>query len=693
MRKILALLLAGLFLILFFIAVTVNQVVDTASDPDVITGMIDDAELYDYAYDNIIGNLVHDMVDKGIEVNTGLDDSSSPTVLKFEDTDAATLAITNLIEMLVPREYVKEKLEEGLNGVVPYARGETDEFEIDLEVQERVRAVPEAVRQLVSELDLTERIIADILVPQLDSFMDDISGQALGIEFTSAEIESSARQLFEPVWLEGQLFGAIDEITPYFAGDTDSFNVVLKFDDRVTVIGTILKNKLSSEDTLYNLVFSQVIDPLIEQTVAQSTSVGFGIALTEAEVVATFAAIAPRDWVQEQGEGVIDALIAYLVGATDTLEYSVDLADRKLTAVTELQSLAKTKLESTLAGIPNCATPLDLLGASQDIQSQQLPRCVAGGQVTINAALAIFLPVMNSQVEAFVAGQVPSEVAYTQADLEAQLGGTFDTVIDVRRRISDGVSFTDQDLIAMMAGDSSAASRADAENNLQILADGIAFSEEDITNSLTPLAQQQFDDIRGYVNTGLSLRWILWVLVLIPLLVIALIGGKGWAGRLKWAGGVAVVSAVIVYGGIAVAWSFNDIAQDYIPDYGSKVSAEFKADYPRLGAEIESGELDARFERALDSWQGGWRNQTIPWIIVGAVVFAIGVAWPRFTEKEGVRMGTGPSYKGSSPSPASTSGFSVPKEWGDDADGESADATPEDSSDTPDDKKSEGTTT
>ena len=364
MRKILAVLLAGLFLILFFVATTVNQVVDTASDPGVITGMLDDADAYDYVYDNIVGNLVHDMVDKGIEVNSGLDDTAAPTVLNFDDPDAAALAITNLIETLVPREYVQEKLEESLNGVVPYAKGETDEFTIDLEVQERVRQVTTAVREVVEDLDLSERIIEDLLVPQLDQFSDQVSTQALGIELTDAEIEAAVREIFEPVWLEGQLFAAIDEITPFFAGDADSFNVVLKFDDRAVVIGRILKDKLVKDDTLYNLVFNQVVDPLIEQTVAQSTSVGFGISLTEAEVVSTFEVIAPRDWVQEQGEGVIDALIDYLVGKSDELSYTVDLSDRKVTATEELQELALSKLAGTLEAIPACTTPAEVLGMS-----------------------------------------------------------------------------------------------------------------------------------------------------------------------------------------------------------------------------------------------------------------------------------------------------------------------------------------
>lgn len=648
MRKFIAVVLAGLFLILFFVAVTVNQVVDTATDPGVVIGMVNDADSYDYVYDNIFGNLVHDMVENGIEIDSGLEEGSPPTVLTFDDPDEAAESLLGLFETLVPREYVREKFEESLQGVVPYAKGETDEFTIDLEVQERVRSVPGAARKLVSDLNLSERVIDDLLVPQLDKFSAQISGQALGINFTDEEIEANARLIFAPEWLEAQLFSAIDEVTPYFAGDSDSFNVTLQFDDRIYVIGTILKDKLNTQQTLYNLVFTQVVDPLIQQTVAQSTSVGFGISLTELEVTNAFEIIAPRDWVTEQGDGVVDALIEYLVGDTDSLSYTVDLSDRKVAATTELQALARRKLETTLGDIPACTSPAEVIGAGQDLQQYQLPRCITGGQTMIDLAMSTYGTLMDDEVATFVGNQVPNEVAYSLADFESQVGGGIDTVDDVRRRVIEGVNFSDRDLVELMAGDDSPQSIADAEKTLKILANGVLFTEQNINDYLTPEGQQQLDDIRGYVNLGLSLRWLLWVLVLIPLAIIAFIGGRGWVGRLKWAGGVAVVCGLIVYGGIAVAWSFNDFAQGYIPDYGAEVSDEFMADYPRLGAELESDESIKRFERALNSWQKGWRNQTFPWIVLGAVAFAAGTVIPLVTAK---RDGKAPTpTKSSSPS-------------------------------------------
>jgi len=691
MRKVLAVLLAGLFLILFFVAVTVNQVVDTASDPDVVTGMLDDAEMYDYAYDNIIANLVHDMVSKGIEIESGLGDTSAPTVLIFDDPDAAALAITSFIETIVPREYVRDKIEEGMKGLVPYARGEVDTFTMDLEVQGRVRAVPGAARQVIADLDLTERVIEDLLIPQLDSFTGQISGQALGINLTEAEIEAAARQIFAAEWLEAQLFGAIDEITPYFAGDADSFSVDLQLGDRAAIIGQILKDKLVRQETLYNLVFAQVIDPLIQQTVAQSTSVGFGIALTEAEVVESFEVIAPKQWVQDLGEGVIDALIAYMVGETDSLAYRVDLADRKIAASTELKALALRKLNAALDGIPTCSSPADALGATQDIRSQQLPRCIAGGQPMIDLALNTFAPIMSQQVTNFVQAQVPSEVSYSQADFEAQIGGSLEFVDEIRAQIAEGISFSDRDLVDMIASDSSRQAQADAERVLQTLADGFVFTEENITGELSLAERKQLNDIRGYAGIGLSVRWVLWILVLIPLAAIAFIGASDWAGRLKWAGGVAAVSALIVYGGIATAWPLNDLAQEILPDYGARVNHDFRIDYPKLSAELESGELNVRFERLMGSWQQGWRNQTVPWIVAGAVAFAVGIALPRFGGKKGIRMGGGPSYTGSRPKPSS-SGFAIPKDWGDAPEGEeTADAEP-DVPDKPDRKPTGGST-
>ena len=112
---------------------------------------------------------------------------------------------------------------------MPYAAGQTDEFKIDLEVQDRVRALPDSVRTLVTELRLVQQLTDDILVPQMSDFNSQISGSGLGIEFTQKENETNARLIFAPEWVEKQLFQTVDELTPYFVGDSDGFSVCLLY--------------------------------------------------------------------------------------------------------------------------------------------------------------------------------------------------------------------------------------------------------------------------------------------------------------------------------------------------------------------------------------------------------------------------------------------------------------------------------
>ena len=661
MRKTLAIVLAGLFLVLFLIVVTVNHAVNTASDPEVIIGMVNDAEAYDYVYDNIVANLVHDMVEQGIAIDAGLTDTSSATDFTFDDPDAAYLAIIGLIEDLVPREYVKEKFEEGLRQTAPYLKGESDEFTIDLEVQERVRQIPVAVRALVADLELTGQVVDDLLIPRVAEFNSLVSSDALGIEFSDQEIEDLARLVFTKSWLEGQLFGAIDEITPYFAGDVESFDVVFRFDSRVVIIGEVLKEKLASEDTLYTLVFAQVIDPLIQQTVAQSTSVGFGVALSEKEVTEAFEVIAPPQWVREQGDGVIDALSNYLIGHADELRYSVELAERKRAATFELQVLARQKLRAVLNEIPACTTPQDALGATQDQSAGRLPRCLVGGAGTANLVLLAFGPTVDQQVASFIETQVPDRLSYSLADFESQVGSGLESVEEIRKRIAEGISFTDQDLIDAIADENDRESREDAERLMQVLAGGVLFTDKDITDNLTPSELKQFNDARDYAKRGMSLRWLLWILVLLPLVGISFVGSSTWPGRLKWAGGVAAVSGIIVFAIITIGWAAIDVANDRIPDYETDISAEFRADYPRLTAELESDEPVERLQRALDSWQRGWRNQTVPWIIVGVIAFAAGIILERSgpTTRTSRRSPNGPSNAPSTaPGAARTGGES-----------------------------------
>ena len=624
MRNFLALVFSAGLVVLLFLVVTANHALNTISEPDVIISVLNDAEAYDYLYDEIIGNLVYDVVEKGVEFNSGIGESSSPTVLEFDDPVTAAAAITSFVEKLVPREYLREKIEEGLHGVVPYAAGQTDEFKIDLEVQDRVRELPDSVRTLVTELRLVQQLTDDLIVPQMSEFNSQISGSGLGIEFTQKENETNARLILPPEWVEEQLFHTLDELTTYLVGDSDGFSVLIKLEDRVVIIGEILKDKISSDNTLYKLVFAKVIDPAIQRTVDQSTSVGFGVSLTEQEVTDAVELIAPPEWVRGHGDGVIDALVDYLLGDEDDLNYSVDMTARKAAAAKELQALARIKLVSTLESTPACTSSAAAFAATKAVASGKVPPCLSGGPM-INLALEAFVPKMDQQVESFVMSQIPGEIAYSLSDFAGQGDGVEQQLSDIREKVIEGISFTEKDLIGLIAGGDDPEALDGAEEQLTILAAGVVITEVDIAKSLGPDEIQQMDDLRAQARNWLSLKWILWFLVLIPIGIIAFTGGRGWPGRFKWAGGAVAISAFIVYLGISLIWS---VGKNQLP-MEIPVSEEMRVDYPRLSDELGSESPAELVQSALGSWQSGWRNQTLPWIVFGLLSFTAGTLWSR----------------------------------------------------------------
>ena len=337
------------------------------------------------------------------------------------------------------------------------------------------------------------------------------------------------------------------------------------------------------------------------------------------------------------GDGVIDALVDYLLGDEEDLNYSVDMTARKAAAAKELQALARIKLVSTLESTPACTSSAAAFAATKAVASGKVPPCLSGGPM-INLALEAFVPKMDQQVESFVNGQIPGEISYSLSDFAGQGDGVYQQLSDIREKVIEGISFTEKDLIGLIAGGDDPEALDGAEEQLTILAAGVVITEVDIVKTLGPDEIQQMDDLRAQARNWLSLKWLLWFLVLIPIGIIAFTGGRGWPGRLRWAGGAVVISALIVYLGISLIWS---VGKNQLP-MEIPVSEEMRVDYPRLSDELGSESPAELVQSALGSWQSGWRNQTLPWIVFGLLSFTVGTLWSRVYKGTGQVVAAGP---------------------------------------------------
>jgi hypothetical protein len=210
-------------------------------------------------------------------------------------------------------------------------------------------------------------------------------------------------------------------------------------------------------------------------------------------------------------------------------------------------------------------------------------------------------------------------------------------VIDnLRQYVADGVEFSDQDLLDSLAG-MGYTRRADlpeqfegysAEDLVDLISEGIVFTDADLIEQMDEPTLQQLEDVRSYLATAMSFRWLVWLLILAPLLLLAYVATDRWSSRLRWAGAILAVSAALTYLGISILWSsyeenlYNQLPKTY--DFGVQI----ELDFPLLAEELKAdGPVDTVM-RIVESWQEQLKDQTIPWIFLGVLAFVVGTGIP-----------------------------------------------------------------
>ncbi|MBM3956795.1 MAG: hypothetical protein FJ313_01940, partial [Gemmatimonadetes bacterium] len=152
---------AVLFLLLFsacLIAVIVAvQVIGKVADPGYVPSRLRDADAYDFLYDDVMGAVLSDRIDRGLRYEIALA-GGAPVVVRFDDTEAAKRAVRGLVEGVVPREFLQDRVETILIGTLSYMYGRSDQFELDPKLPDMVRRVPQAVRVAAGEIRLGETL-------------------------------------------------------------------------------------------------------------------------------------------------------------------------------------------------------------------------------------------------------------------------------------------------------------------------------------------------------------------------------------------------------------------------------------------------------------------------------------------------------------------------------------------------------
>lgn len=239
-RRAVALLLLPLLAVVFFVALFAGRVDATLLNPDFLLGHARDADLYRVVHDEGFPQYVDDYVEAQEErLPDNLRGANLPT-----DAEARE-RMTQVLQTLLPPEFMASVVEGVLGEVVPYMAGREDGFEFSVSLYEPLKATfghepgeRSAFQDAWLDLEFGERMIRGFA----SQTVEDASGIAISPDASASE---AAEALDEPglreilaqdiegasTWWDEQFFGVIDGILPYLLGDSEEFDVRIDFSE------------------------------------------------------------------------------------------------------------------------------------------------------------------------------------------------------------------------------------------------------------------------------------------------------------------------------------------------------------------------------------------------------------------------------------------------------------------------------
>ncbi len=619
LSRIFAIILMPVFLLLFVATILIWQIQGTFGDPEYIKKELVKADIYNFIYDDVMEPLLVEALEDVVEDPESLLNDDLIELEIRPETDSPELV--GLLRDFLPPDELQARVEHVIDEFVPYITGDTDEFEIQLRLGERVRAWPELVSARLDALDAGNRLSRAVLAPILDSSLDALEAEGLDVSITRERAQQIAQGVASGSWIETQFVNATRDVSGWLTRTEENFQITVQFADRIPRATQALKDVLD-EANAEQFLFQSLIEPELNKALGSFTSLSHGILISDDEVSAAIEAVAPQLWVREQRNSIIDSLSAYMSGATDQLALSIDLTDRAETAVTVLTDLAERKLTELVDGTPDCQTIRDGLLAAQEVQSGQFPSCKPA-EISSEVILSVLSGPFKTEIDRFIVNQIPDSFTFTENDLANLIGeGALQDINDVRKFVAGGFTYSDTDLRLDIAKRDSEFELEDLDVIRDLLDDGHIFTEVDFTDRVLgdrPDLLDDFDSVRDQVGLGRSLWFLVFFVPGLVLLGIAFLGGRNWNSRLKWAMVPIFVSGLLIW--IMTAPVYDAYAQDEIDREVSEVIADIEREEARVV-------VAEAFDKGIDiltRWKNGFGNRAGYFAIGSGIVLAVSI--------------------------------------------------------------------
>ena len=568
-----------------------------------------DAEVYDFIYDDLLGEAVDSELEDG-------DELAGDTGLSADD-------IVSSLRDVLPPDWLQEQTEEILDSVGPYVLGSADSFTYTFSLADRTEAAQGAAASLMERVDLHNVLFSQYVPEAVDNRLGDGRELAFGTELTRDETIEAIERVVTPDFVASHQSEAAEALASYLVGQTDAFSYTFTFSERRAALEEELHQVLDRGD-LPGYVRAEVLEPALQENVTADVSMPLGVVVPRNEVMDAIRAAATPGWVEVETLRVLDSVIPFLSASVDEFTVAVSLEDRTDAAVVELSHAVKAKYTDLLAAVPIC-TPAQLRELAR---GDPVSVCRPRGFTTED-----FLGIAGIDVERDLSRAVhemaPDALYFTEEDLLREFEGTesLKLVEDLRTAMLDGWTFDDEKLREALGEEDDGLPEA-LDTLRQGFREGWTWTEQDLRDVIADPDSADAEEALAALDAGRAafsgfriFAAVLPFLTLAMLAVIAFLGGRSWPGRLQWAGSALFVAALFAF--ILTG-----------PLYGATVGTAF--DRAREEATADAGDrtevllvdkiLDTT-NRASDDYNSGVRLRSLLLALLGVLAVAGGVVW------------------------------------------------------------------
>ena len=607
-RRLIAVPLALVFILLFIVLLVVNRANATAGNPDFYVERLHEADIYNFMYDDImpaaLGELEADMDDPDLPVDIALLKERLPGIM----------------EEALPPEWLEAQVAQAFEQVMPYLMGDTDNFTISISLNDRVEAIAAAVKDILHDdvfyNDLYDQGI-DFAIEEFAEIQADLPEV---LRLSEAEVDAALRAVLPADWIRAQVDAAVDAVVPYLTKEAEHFTIRLDVSGRMDALEDVITGILTKQET-YEYALNEMLVAFVQEKIS-GAGLPEGITFTDSEIAAVAEEVLPAGWYEARVNDVVGQAFSYLRGDRDTIEISIYLADLKPAMIDAFAGLADQKLEELYDSLP--AGTLEqtadfLLNPPQDSLPEYRPIGFMYWEIKLLAGIDI-----EDLTADLVDEWIPDEYVFSDADIREALGdsGDDDLLTAARDMVRDGFTFTDADLYEELGED-----HETIEDVREWVAADFLFTNEDLHQYMVEeeggMAEddwQTVETVRDIMGTVRTWLWPAWIVPALLLAGIGFLGGRHWYSRIIWAASVLAVAALIVY--IAFGPVFSAVAQ---PQIDEVIAEEFTGTEGVTGLGVDKGVEIA--QDTIDSVVGGMNIQAIIIFAVSLAVIAAAVFW------------------------------------------------------------------